>query len=955
MTMDVGTESGVLPVQELVEREHELVTLRQAVDRATAGLGAVAFVTGPPGIGKTELVHAAERAAIRAASRGRDVLVLRARGGELEQEYPYGIMRQLFEAPLRSADQDTRAVLLDGPARPAGALLDGEFTGAPSDAAALEHAFHWLTINLAEHSAVVLLVDDAHWADFASLRALLYLARRVSDLPMALIVTARPTQGMRRSLMDRLAAESTFVLEPATLSEAGVEALLQRDLEAVDDVFSQACHSASGGNPFLVTELIDAVQASGIEPVAANAARVRTVSPRNVTRSVLLRLAALSQDATRVAKALAVLGECERIDILAQLAELPLQSVVAACDELRDAHIAASEQPQGFVHAIIRTAVYDDISSAQRSLMHANAAHLLADAGSSTDAVASHLLLTAPGSDPWVVQHMLTASSSGLALSTPETTAAYLARALQESVVTGADRVPLLLGLGGSRFQTADGGAVAPLLEALELATDPAMRMEVVRALAAAYMTERRYDECWALVDATLDEFSQHPDLGAEVEIYAAQPFYTQVEGALAQLPRVAAWRPDPAGAGRRDRSMLATQAWVAMCEPTDAEVARARARGALSSGTLISDDVWYVTFEMAIWPLIAAGCHDEALGHLNDAIEACRALGRMVRVASLLLIRAELQRRLGRLDLAEEDGRIAVDIVPREHVYAPQSASSLVFAMLDRGAVDDARQVLIAHGFADEIPDGGTADILWLARGRLRIAEGELAGGVEDVLRYGQISEMLHRRNPGYYPWRSIAARALVQLGHHEQALELANEECELAAAWNVPEVRARSLVALGTAQLGTDGIAILTEAVSALSESPFVLDLADAQLALGSALRRAGKREQAQSLLRIALDSAARIDAVPLADLARAELVACGARPRRAAVTGVDALTPSERRVASMAAQGLTNREIAHTLYVTPKTIEAHLAAVYRKLGVSGKANLSAFFADSDAEAAS
>ena len=274
--------------------------------------------------------------------------------------------------------------------------------------------------------------------------------------------------------------------------------------------------------------------------------------------------------------------------------------------------------------------------------------------------------------------------------------------------------------------------------------------------------------------------------------------------------------------------------------------------------------------------------------------------------------------------------------------MFAPQAASALIFVLLDRGATDEARAVLHARGFDEAVPDGGLHDLVWLARGRLRVAEGDVDGGVRDVLHYGAVCEALGRRNPGYFPWRSTAAAALVPLGRRDEAATLARDEYVQAELTGVPGARGRALGTLAAAQRGDDAVATATAAVELSAGSPLVLDAAEARIVLGRALRLVGRREQAREPLRQALDTATRIDAQPMAERARHELLATGARPRRPALRGVAALTPTELRVASLAAQGLTNRQLAHTLYVSPKTIETHLAAAYRKLGVAGKADL-------------
>ena len=145
------------------------------------------------------------------------------------------------------------------------------------------------------------------------------------------------------------------------------------------------------------------------------------------------------------------------------------------------------------------------------------------------------------------------------------------------------------------------------------------------------------------------------------------------------------------------------------------------------------------------------------------------------------------------------------------------------------------------------------------------------------------------------------------------------------------------------GLAQGGGKGLELLGESAAILRRSPALLERAHSLAELGAALRRAGRRAAAREPLAEALDLAARCGARPLAARVREELRATGARPRREWRTGVEALTPSELRVARLAAEGRTNREIAHELYVTLKTIEGHLARAYTKLGIERRGQLS------------
>jgi DNA-binding NarL/FixJ family response regulator len=195
--------------------------------------------------------------------------------------------------------------------------------------------------------------------------------------------------------------------------------------------------------------------------------------------------------------------------------------------------------------------------------------------------------------------------------------------------------------------------------------------------------------------------------------------------------------------------------------------------------------------------------------------------------------------------------------------------------------------------------------------------------------------------------PWRSLAAHAHLALGEREEALRLAEEELERSRAWGAPRALAMSLRAAGLARGGSRGIDTLREAVEVVESSPARLEHAKALVELGAALRRANRRTESRELLRHGLEQAVRCGARPLADRAESELLASGARLRRELTSGVDAMTPSERRVAELASAGASNRDIAQALFVTTKTVEVHLSSTYRKLGIRSRAQLATHLA--------
>ena len=224
----------------------------------------------------------------------------------------------------------------------------------------------------------------------------------------------------------------------------------------------------------------------------------------------------------------------------------------------------------------------------------------------------------------------------------------------------------------------------------------------------------------------------------------------------------------------------------------------------------------------------------------------------------------------------------------------------------------------------------------------------GDLAGGLAETLDIGRVFEEAGGRNPAMIAWRSHAALALLQLGTQNEARRLAREELELARTWGAPRALGAALRVAGLVEGGDEGLALLEKAVEVLADSPAKLEHAKARTDLGAALRRANRRSDAREQLRRALELATICGAVPLVQRAETELLATGARPRRISLRGLESLTPSERRVAEMAAEGPTNREIAQALFVTPKTVEVHLSSVYRKLGISSRAQLARTLAE-------
>jgi ATP/maltotriose-dependent transcriptional regulator MalT len=360
-------------------------------------------------------------------------------------------------------------------------------------------------------------------------------------------------------------------------------------------------------------------------------------------------------------------------------------------------------------------------------------------------------------------------------------------------------------------------------------------------------------------------------------------------------------------------------------------------ARAALRDETLVEWDAGELVVG-AIFPL--------ALADLDEATERWDAVRTVAHQSGFVFTMLAYQLwggytlfLRGELAEAETELRSAVATAAAWGVPTQQPWAQAVLAelLVDRGAVGEARALLDG---AIRLRSGSDPAML-LDRAQMRVLLAE--GRVEEALAHAGIFEdhAGWRRHPRYVPWRSLKAQALDRLGRRDEALVLAASELEIAREWGSPGTVGRSLRVLGAIERD-DGFDHLEEACALLEHAPARLERAKALAALGEALRRARRPTEAREPLRKALELAEISGATALVERVRAEIYATGARPRTTALHGVRSLTASERRVADLAAEGHSNRDIAQTLYVTPKTVEVHLSNAYRKLRIGSRREL-------------
>ncbi|GAA4020485.1 AAA family ATPase [Allokutzneria multivorans] len=921
----------------LIERDGELAAQSAALAEAEAGRGSVLLVEGAPGIGKTALVRAAGEQA-----RERRFGVFTAVGGELDQELPFAVVRQMLEPALLLADAAARAELLADAAGLAAPVFGLGGERVENAVGNVVHGLYWLCSNLADRAPVLLVVDDVHWADEASLRFLSHLARRIADLPVLLLVAGRPGRMLDDFVARALSGVPPRTLCPEPLSADGVGTLVRRNLDAeAEDAFCRACATATGGNPFLLAEALTSLRADGVRPVADEAHRVENLRPDTISRTVLARIARLGPDAVRLARAVAVLGQNADLRHVAQLAELTVPAAATLADTLTREAIFAPGRPVGFVHPLVRTAVYLDSSEVLRASEHKRAALVLAKGEVGGEHLAPHLLVAEPESDPWVVETLNSAASTALGRGAPEPAAAFLRRALAEPPVP-AQRGSLFatfgrtLGMANRPVEAAEA-----LREAISLAEHPMQRVGLLFELGFVMLLigrGREAVEAFRAAHAVVDQLDV--DLSSQLSVALALADFTNIEPPSAWVRRLDEAATGLSGEGELDRMIMGLLAFGASAtgDRPAGEVARL-ARSA-ATGPLPPRDQWMLV-NMASSALAISDHLPEALEVLDRGLDEARRLGDASEFRYLSVLRSHTGLFAGRLREAEADGRAALDLWgesrPRD---TPLAAAVLVEALLDRGALAEAQQVLTERGLDGEQPfDLLIGHFVLLARGRLRLQQNRAAEAVADLHHCGDKLFEHGYTNPSFAPWRPEAALAHLALGDIETAGRLAEQDLELARAFEAPRQIAMALRAGAAVSGGRAGLDALEEAVTILESSPAELEKARCLVEYGAAMRRAGQRKQAQEPLRQGLDVAARCGARLVVAQAREELAAAGARPRREMLTGRESLTSSELRIARLAADGATNKEIAQTLFLSRRTVEIHLTNTYRKLDITSR----------------
>lgn len=895
----------------LVDREHELAALTDAVALAQEGTGRALLVTGVAGAGRSRLLReGVERA--RAAG----CAVRSARG---------------------------MAFTRDDELRVAGALLGGHDAALAATMGGAVAVLDRITAD----GPVVLVVDDLHLADEGSRGVIAALAQAASSRPVALLAATRADDARAWPGMQRLPV--------GPLGRRAVAATVRGTFgPAADAAFCRACAVQTAGNPRALRELLAAAAAAGVAPKAAGVAELTAIARRTAAHAVTATLAACSPEALRLACALGAAADDDLLPDAAALAGLDEEVAAAALAELVGAGLLRRALPPAFATPATAAAIAAAAPPGLWGAMHLAAARQRGAAPAGDVRTAEHLLHAPPRADAWVVAELRRAAAALVERGAPERAAVLLARALEEPLAP-ADEAAVTFELGLAEAACGSPGAAERMRHALELEDDPPARARVALALARLFAARGAYRRATTLIDEVARELAPADGRLAE-ELRAAIVSVDRgggATGARARLGAVLAQAPDQDGPA--DRLVVVEAAHLGALHNRHCAELVALARRGWARGRLLDEET---PESPAIAALSAVLCWANALEEdvavLGQALATAQARGSVLAAATARACRAWPLLMLGRLDEACRDAREARRAERLGWaMFVATSRAVAAHVAIERGALAAAAEALALPADA-RWPSARLRGPYFApyfdARARLRLAEGDVERAIADATAAGDV---LARATGGggsaFVPWRSTAAVAHARAGRADAALALAEEEVALAEASRNRRLLGIGLRTRGLVRAGADGVADLERSVAVLAGCEAALERWRSQLELGAALRRAGRRAASREPLRAALAGAGDAGAAAIATRAADELAASGGTVRRPAAAGRDAdaaagaavddggaLTPSERRVATLAAEGLTNREIAEELQVTAQTVGWHLGNVYRKLGV-------------------
>ncbi|MEU0934086.1 AAA family ATPase [Embleya sp. NPDC005971] len=961
-----------------VGRTEELSRLDTARARCATGVGGVTTVCGPVAVGKTALLHSfGDRPAADGA------LFLRAVGTPMEQDFPLGVVRQLVQsAPLPDEDAQRIDRLLD----------DGAHTAAFGGTDALDattvravHELCALILTLAAARPVVVVVDDIQHADPVSLQFLAHLIRRIRSASVLVLLGEREHAAPPSAAFAAFAADVERQphhqrIRLALLGKGSVGELLGHELgPAAAARLTADVHELSGGNPLLIRALLeDMGPAARLDPARRP---LRPTVADAYCRAVVGCLYRLDPATVQVARGLAVLGESETTRGLAELLELEPATATRAARTLNDAGLVACGR---FRDDRARAAVLDTMTRPDRERGHARAATLLHIDGAPSESVAKHLAGAGDFRAPWAVRTLREAAEAVVAEGDLRLAVDYLKLA-ERIAPDECTRV-----------------SIKAFLIGLEWLVNPAAAARHVPWLAGAVRDGRlsgrdalvcvrylawygRLDEAKAVIDAGWRTCGPGE---ADARVTAAEARAARV-WLKYWYPAVDADSPEPepevsvlpATIGRIEGLDLLT---AVLAGRLDGDRVYDRAERILRGSRL--DDTTMESLTSTLTALVYADRAAAAQEWCVALIDQAAARRSPIAHAMLSAVLGEIALRQGDLLGAEDGAKTALTRIAPEGwgVAVGVPLAARISSAVARGDHEQAARFL-------ELPVPGAmfhtpAGLHYLhACGRYNLATDRPDAALRDFMSCGELMTAWRIDLPGIVPWRVEAARAQVRLGDRDAARELLAEQFE-----RLPDEPSRTRGLALSVQASVVELrrrpALLWEAIRELQACGDRFELSLVFAELGHAYRELGEFGRARRAARRAQHLAEVCQAAPPRTLSRSDRLAAvpdrdGAIPEArepaalheparigeagrvaepgrvrapepaamvAASAAVDeeqpgaGLSDAERRVAALAAQGQTNREISRRLFITVSTVEQHLTRVYRKLGVARRLDL-------------
>lgn len=909
----------------MVERDAELAVLGKFIDRAGVGRGGLMAFDAPAGMGKSRILWQAREMATQAGWRTLD-----ARCSPMSPGIGYGVLRDWFGLLAHRAGAGMHP--FDGPGQALAEVVDGT-TRPLGD---LVYGARWVIEELTAQRPLLITVDDLQWADSGSLQVLDLLAPTLEQLPCLFVYAVR--SGEQSAEPEQLARihNMSNVLNLAPLSVHGVAAMLET--QGRDVGLAPAIHTATGGVPLFVNEVI---AGGGVD------------IPDSLVGSITGRLARLSNTALATAHAVAVLGNEASIATVAELTTMAPDTVAHDLTLLAAAQLITRDdgqvQPR---HPLVGEVLLAGMNATETAELHDRAAAVLRRRGAARVVVAGHLLLTTPGADTDVRSRLAEQGRQALATGSPERAHRYLERALAEGPVT-SNEIPLL-----SRHAIALTGmgeidaALASWEQASALTDDPDVIATLRSSSGDALLMAGRHKQAQRA-------FGYLPDAGPANTPGARRLASRMVfAGILTGMPAAelrqecdrVLGRPEHATTSE-DRIALAAAAAVAVVNSEPASEVRALALRASGEGALLdAESVDGTAVFMVACSLAWSSALHEAESLLNTALETARTRGSVLHFANAAACRGLVRARMGLAVEATADLESALE--QRTHGWNAGLAvllATLVECRIARGELDRAiqhRSTLesFAHtrGISGAFASSALADLA------------EAHGDHETAARlYAEVGRLVADRidNPAVLPWRAGRALALIRLGEGREAAALAQDNLVRAEAFGSAYTTAQALRTVAAVDPTCDRVLMLRRALGHLAGVP--AGRLEAQVATDLAgmlilLEGPASTVEAVSLLRRAETWAQGHELRPLAERVQRLLARVGEVPHRTDADALALLTPSERRVANLAATGRSNRQIAQELFVTVKAVEWHLSNVYRKLGIRSRTRLPALLSD-------